>query len=77
LLGVGFLVGITQGVYEPEDLEGHDSCFPLGMVMAPGAACLAAWLYRNQLEEPATPHLARAGRCAKSDGGHRRRRQGL
>jgi tetratricopeptide (TPR) repeat protein len=52
--GVGFLIGITQGVYETEDLEGHDSFFALGMVLAPGAACLAAWLYRNQLEEPAT-----------------------
>jgi hypothetical protein len=23
--GVGFLIGITQGVYETEDREGHDS----------------------------------------------------
>ena len=52
--GVGFLIGLTQGAYEPNDLEGRDSFFVLGMVMAPGAACLAAWLYRNQLEEPAT-----------------------
>ncbi len=52
--GVGFLIGITQGVYEPEDVEGRESFFALGMVMAPGAASLAAWLYRNRLEEPAT-----------------------
>jgi tetratricopeptide (TPR) repeat protein len=53
--GVGFLIGIiTLGVHETEDLEGHDSFFAFGTVMAPGAACLAAWLYRNQLEEPAT-----------------------
>jgi len=53
-IGVGFLIGITQGVYEPEDLEGHDSFFALGMVTAPGGASLAAWLYRNALNDPAT-----------------------
>jgi tetratricopeptide (TPR) repeat protein len=52
--GMGFLIGITAGVYEPEDVEGRDSFFALGMVMAPGAACLAAWLYRNQFEERTT-----------------------
>lgn len=45
--GVGFLVGIVEGVYEPEDLESHDRFFAMGMVLAPGGACLAAWLYRN------------------------------
>lgn len=50
--GVGFLIGIVEGVYEPEDLESHDSFFALGMVLAPGGACLAAWLYRNALAEP-------------------------
>ena len=53
-IGVGFLIAITQGVYEPEDLESHDSYFALGMVTGPGGACLAAWLFRNVLEEPGT-----------------------
>jgi Tfp pilus assembly protein PilF len=44
---VGFLIGIVQGVYEPEDLESHDAFFGTGMVSAPVAACLAAWLYRE------------------------------
>lgn len=52
--GVGFLIGITQGVYKPEDLESHDSFFAVGMVTAPGGACLAAWLHRNALGEPST-----------------------
>ena len=44
--GIGFFVGITQGVYEPDDLQGHDGFFALSMIGAPAGACLAAWLYR-------------------------------
>jgi tetratricopeptide (TPR) repeat protein len=51
---VGFLIGITQGVYKPEDLESHDGFFAVGMLTAPGGACLAAWLYRNALSNPDT-----------------------
>lgn len=52
--GVGFLIGITQGVYKPEDLENHDAFFAVGMLTAPGGACLAAWLHRNALSNPDT-----------------------
>jgi tetratricopeptide (TPR) repeat protein len=47
--GIGFLVGITQGVYEPDDLQGHDGFFAISMVAAPTGACLAAGLYRHGL----------------------------
>src|SRR5690242_13282057 len=47
--GIGFFVGITQGVYEPDDLRGHDGFFAISMVGAPAGACLAAWLYRHGL----------------------------
>jgi tetratricopeptide (TPR) repeat protein len=47
--GIGFIVGITQGVYEPEDLQGHDGFFAISMIAAPAGACLAAWLYRHGL----------------------------
>ena len=50
-IGVGFLIGVTQGVYEPEDLESHDSFFALSMFAAPGGACLATWLCRNALDD--------------------------
>ena len=45
--GIGFLAGITQGVYEPDDLQGHDGFFAISMIAAPAGACLAAWLYRH------------------------------
>ena len=47
--GIGFFVGITQGVYEPDDLQGHDGFFAISMIGAPAGACLAAWLYRHGL----------------------------
>ena len=47
--GIGFFVGITQGVYEPDDLQGHDGFFAISMIAAPAGACLAAWLYRHGL----------------------------
>jgi tetratricopeptide (TPR) repeat protein len=47
--GVGFLIGITQGVYEADDLDNRDAFFGLGMATAIAAACLGAWLYRNAL----------------------------
>jgi tetratricopeptide (TPR) repeat protein len=47
--GIGFLVGITHGVYEPDDLQGHDGFFAISMIAAPAGACLAAWLYRHGL----------------------------
>ena len=47
--GIGFLVGITQGVYEPDDLQGHDGFFAISMIAAPAGACLVAWLYRHGL----------------------------
>jgi tetratricopeptide (TPR) repeat protein len=46
---IGFLVGITQGVYEPDDLQGHDGFFAISMIAAPSGACLVAWLYRHGL----------------------------
>src|SRR4029450_8036106 len=46
---IGFLVGITQGIYEPDDLQGHDGFFAISMIGAPAGACLAAWLYRHGL----------------------------
>jgi tetratricopeptide (TPR) repeat protein len=51
--GVGFLVGIVQGSYEPDDLETRDAYFATGMVSAPLAACASVWLHRNQIGEPA------------------------
>ena len=53
-IGVGFLLGITHGAYEPDDLKSHDSFFAVGMAAPPGGACLAAWLYRNALSDPNT-----------------------
>jgi hypothetical protein len=47
--GIGFFVGITQGVYEPDDLQGHDGFFAISTIAAPAGACLAAWLYRHGL----------------------------
>jgi tetratricopeptide (TPR) repeat protein len=47
--GIGFFVGITQGIYEPDDLKGHDGFFAISMVGAPAGACLAAWFYRHGL----------------------------
>ena len=53
--GVGFFfVGITQGVYEPDDLENHDIWFMASSVLAPVAACAAAWVHRNLLAPPTT-----------------------
>jgi hypothetical protein len=46
---IGFFVGITHGIYEPEDLRGHDGFFAISMIAAPTGACLAAWLYRHGL----------------------------
>jgi tetratricopeptide (TPR) repeat protein len=46
---IGFLIGITHGIYEPEDLKGHDGFFAISMIAAPAGACLAAWLYRHGL----------------------------
>jgi tetratricopeptide (TPR) repeat protein len=45
----GFFVGITQGIYEPDDLQGHDGFFAISMIAAPAGACLAGWLYRHGL----------------------------
>jgi Flp pilus assembly protein TadD len=56
--GVGFLIAITQGVYEPEDFENHDSFFGLGVVTGVAGACLGAWLYRNALSDPDTLRAA-------------------
>jgi tetratricopeptide (TPR) repeat protein len=64
-IGVGFLIGITQGVYEPEDLDNHDSFFGLGMVTAIAGACFGAWVYRNTLSDPGTlPAAALTGGLA-------------
>ena len=56
--GMGFLVGICQGGYEPDDLESRDAFFVTGMVSAPLGACAAAWLHRNLTGEP--PSVAAA-----------------
>ena len=51
--GVGFFfVGIIQGLYEPEDLENHDLWFMVSSLLAPLAACIAAWAHRNWLAPP-------------------------
>jgi tetratricopeptide (TPR) repeat protein len=52
--GMGFLVGIVQGGYEPEDLEGRDLFFVTGMVSAPLGACAAAWLHRHVIGDPSS-----------------------
>jgi tetratricopeptide (TPR) repeat protein len=52
--GMGFLVGIVQGGYEPEDLEGRDLFFLTSMVSAPLGACAAAWLHRNLIDDPSS-----------------------
>ncbi len=53
--GVGFFfVGITQGLYEPDDLENHDLWFMVSSLLAPVAACAAAWAHRNLLAPPTT-----------------------
>jgi tetratricopeptide (TPR) repeat protein len=65
--GIGFLVGITQGVYEPDDLQGQDGFFAISMIAAPAGACLAAWLYRQGLlGERGLPSAALAGTLAGS-----------
>jgi tetratricopeptide (TPR) repeat protein len=56
--GMGFLVGICQGNYEPDDLEGRGVLFMTTTVSAPLAACAGAWLHRNLIGEP--PSLAAA-----------------
>src|SRR5688500_5700990 len=51
--GVGFFfVGITQGLYEPEGLENHELWFLVSSLLAPLAACTAAWTHRNWLAPP-------------------------
>ena len=52
--GFGFLVGIVQGVYEPEDLESRELSFGTSMVGAPLGACVATWLYRNVVGDSAS-----------------------
>ena len=52
--GMGFLVGLVQGGYEPEDLERPDSFFLTGLASAPLGACAAAWIHRNLLADPST-----------------------
>ncbi len=56
--GMGFLVGICHGSYEPDDLESRDAFFATGMASAPLGACAAAWLHRNLIGEP--PSVAAA-----------------
>jgi tetratricopeptide (TPR) repeat protein len=63
--GIGFLVGITQASYEPDDLQGHDGYFAISMIAAPAGACLVAWLYRNgRLGEGGLVSAALAGTLA-------------
>jgi tetratricopeptide (TPR) repeat protein len=52
--GFGFLLGIVQGVYEPEDLESKELCFGVSMVGAPLGACAATWLHRNLIGDPSS-----------------------
>ncbi len=47
--GIGFLVGITEGLLEHADLEGHDSLYMTGTILAPTSICLAVWLNRQDL----------------------------
>ena len=51
-IGVGFLIALIQGGYEPDDLKGRDAFFVLGLLTGPGGATLAAWLHRNVLPDP-------------------------
>jgi tetratricopeptide (TPR) repeat protein len=52
--GAGFLVGILQGGYEPDDLRDRDLVFATGTVSAPLGACAAVWLHRNYIADPAS-----------------------
>lgn len=61
--GVGFLVTITQGVYEPDDLPTHEAFFGIGMLSGIFAACFACWLYRNHLD-PSLQSAALTGTVA-------------
>jgi tetratricopeptide (TPR) repeat protein len=63
-VGVGFLIGIVEGVYEPEDLKSREAFFAVGMIMAIGAACLSAWIYRNVLADPSLGSAALTGTIA-------------
>lgn len=40
--GVGFLVAIVAGAYEPDNLPSHESFFGIGMLAGPLAACAGA-----------------------------------
>jgi Tfp pilus assembly protein PilF len=62
--GFGFLVGITQGVYQPDDLKGHDGFFALSMIGAPAGACLVVWLYRHGMLQSDLRSVALAGTLA-------------
>ncbi len=62
---IGFLIGITHGIYEPEDLKGHDGFFAISMIAAPAGACLGAWVYRHGLlHESGLASAASAGTIA-------------
>ena len=63
-VGVGFLIGIVEGVYEPEDLKSREAFFAVGMIMAIGGACIAAWLHRNVLGDPSLGSAALTGTIA-------------
>lgn len=50
--GLGFLIGITGGVYEPPDMGKSEALFTLAMVLAPLGAILTVWGYRNLGGDP-------------------------
>ena len=52
--GFGFLVGLVQGVYEPEDLESRDLYFGTSMLAAPLGAGMASWLHRHVVGDSAS-----------------------
>src|SRR5262249_7150636 len=47
--GFGWLVGLVQGVYEPEDLESRELYFGTSMLAAPLGAGIATWLHRHAM----------------------------
>ena len=55
---VFFLLGITGAQWPPPNSKHNEEWFLTGAVAAPIGACLAAWLYRNQLLGPPTASSA-------------------
>jgi Tfp pilus assembly protein PilF len=63
--GLGLLLGITHGAYEPPDMKHHDGWTVLGTLLAPVAAIGAVVVHRHVLDGPITlPVAATTGAVA-------------